>query len=302
MTPAIFSPSATTHAPVSVARSIDRGGLVLRRERQRVGEDQAPFGVGVEHFDGLAVADAQHVAGTDRVTARHVLDERHVAVHALLHAERLQRRHRRDHRRATRHVALHRLHARAGLQRQATGVEHHALADERERLPAAPGGEYVSLRKRGPWSEPWPTPSTPPSFNAFSCATSMHGDGDAGAAQQLARLGRELGRRLLLRRPVDHVARPRHRVGDHRAALERGLHARAARADDRRPSRAWWASPSAGTRGTGTRRAPCPSASACAASTRSSAGAASSTVVATDVTLARALARWRRRRGARRRA
>ena len=88
MSPAILSPSATMHAPVSVARSIDRGRLVLRRERERVGQDEPTLGVGVEHLDGLAVADLQHVAGPDRGAARHVLDQRHVAGDARLHAER----------------------------------------------------------------------------------------------------------------------------------------------------------------------------------------------------------------------
>ena len=55
-----------------------RGGLVLGRERERVGEDEPPFGVGVEHLDGLAVADPQHVARSDRGAARHVLDQRDV--------------------------------------------------------------------------------------------------------------------------------------------------------------------------------------------------------------------------------
>ena len=111
----------------------DRVGLLLAREAERVGEDEPAFGVGVEHLDRLAVAHPQHVAGSHRVAARHVLDERHEADHARLHAEVAQRRHRRDHRGRARHVGLHRLHAAGGLERQAAGVEHHALADERER-------------------------------------------------------------------------------------------------------------------------------------------------------------------------
>jgi hypothetical protein len=40
-------------------------------------------------------------------------------------------------------------------------------------LPRAPGGEYVSFTNRGVCAEPWPTPSTPPSFFWRSWGTSM---------------------------------------------------------------------------------------------------------------------------------
>ena len=70
-------------------------------------------------------------------------------MHARLHAEVAQRRHRRDHRGRARHVGLHRLHAAGGLERQAAGVEHDALADQRQRLACAPRGSYASRRKRG---------------------------------------------------------------------------------------------------------------------------------------------------------
>ena len=46
-------------------------------------------------------------------------------------------------------------------------------------LPRAPGGAYVSLRKRGACSEPWPTPSTPPMASALHLRDVEHGDGDA---------------------------------------------------------------------------------------------------------------------------
>jgi len=48
----------------------------LRRERQRVGQNQTALGVGVEHFHRHAVASAQHVARLDRLRPRHVLGAR----------------------------------------------------------------------------------------------------------------------------------------------------------------------------------------------------------------------------------
>ena len=221
------------HARAGERGEVDhRGRLVLGRERERVGENQAPFGVGVEHLDRLAVADAEHVTGTDRGAARHVLDQRHVAVDARLHAQRLERRHRRHHGRATRHVALHRLHARAGLQRETSGVEDHALAHERERLPARAGRRVRELEEARALVGALPDTQHAAELQRLQLRDVHHVDGDAGAAQQLARLGRERGGRLLLRRQVDHVARPRDRVGDHRAALERSLDAGAARTDN----------------------------------------------------------------------
>ncbi len=46
-----YLPSATTQAPVSVATSMIDLRLELLHVGQRVAEDQAAFGVGVEHFD-----------------------------------------------------------------------------------------------------------------------------------------------------------------------------------------------------------------------------------------------------------
>ncbi len=83
-------------------------------------------------------------------------------------------------------------------------------------LPRAPDGAYVIFRKRGACSEPWPTPSTPPMRCACELLHVEHLHGDARAAQQLARRGDHVGRRLLLRRPVHQVARPGDRVPDRR--------------------------------------------------------------------------------------
>ena len=46
------------HAPVRVARSTMASGSASVASARRVGEDEAALGVGVEHLDGLAVADA----------------------------------------------------------------------------------------------------------------------------------------------------------------------------------------------------------------------------------------------------
>ena len=110
----------------------DRVGLGLGGERQAVGQDQTTLGVGVEHLDRLAVADLEHVAGAGGVTAEHVVGHRNPGPDLAWDLEVLQHRHGADDRRGAAHVALHRHHALAGLDRQAAGIEGDALADEGE--------------------------------------------------------------------------------------------------------------------------------------------------------------------------
>ena len=56
-------PSATSCAPVSVATSTSRSGESCAGPGQRVGQHQAALGVGVQHLDGLAAVDRDHVGG-----------------------------------------------------------------------------------------------------------------------------------------------------------------------------------------------------------------------------------------------
>ena len=123
--------------------------------------------------------------------------------------ELAQRRHRADHRRRARHVALHGLHARAGLEREPTGVEDHSLADERERLAAGTGRRVRELQEprglRGAL--------THAQHAAELLLTELrhveHLHGDAATTEEAARFRRDLGRWLGLRGLVDEIARPR---------------------------------------------------------------------------------------------
>ena len=150
-----------------------------------------------------------------------------------------QRRHRAEHRGGARHVGLHRLHAAGGLERQAAGVEHHALADERER-PAARAGRLVRRPSRSAAdaraladaehaahalraqlrARRAPAPSRPCSRAA--CAPSPRTSaGDCAPA----------GSFTMSRAHID-------RVGDHACrARARGVDLRAAHADEHAPSR-----------------------------------------------------------------
>ena len=71
--------------------------------------------------------------GPLRVAVGHVLDDADGADRVDLGLARRERVHQPDHAGRARHVALHVLHAGGGLDRNAAGVEGHALADEGDR-------------------------------------------------------------------------------------------------------------------------------------------------------------------------
>ena len=127
----------------------DRGLEPVHGVRQRVGEDQAALGIGVEHFGRPAAVVRDDVTGADGVAADRVLGGGHHPVTRTGQPQPAQRRHHRHHHGAPGHVALHRRHALAGLDGDAAGVEGDALADQdpcgarRRRAGgsrAAPGG------------------------------------------------------------------------------------------------------------------------------------------------------------------
>ena len=69
-------PSAVRAAPVRVARSISRSGRSASASRQRIGQHQAPFRIGVADLDRQSLARAPHVAGPIGAAADAVLDRR----------------------------------------------------------------------------------------------------------------------------------------------------------------------------------------------------------------------------------
>ena len=117
----------------------DRRRLVVALHvGDRVGEDEPPFGVGVDHFDRLAGHGRDDVARALGVAVGHVLDEPADADDVGLGLAQGERLHRADDRAGAAHVPLHRFHAGGRLDRDAAGVEGHALADEGDRLRPSP--------------------------------------------------------------------------------------------------------------------------------------------------------------------
>ncbi len=99
---------------------------------QRVGHHQAALGVGVAVLHGLAAVHREHVGGTVGAAGGQVLRQRCERGHADAQAQFCDGCGGSDHGCRTGHVALHGVHAFAGLQVQATGVEGDALADKGE--------------------------------------------------------------------------------------------------------------------------------------------------------------------------
>ena len=103
---------------------------------EAVGEDETALGVGVDNLHRLPRERHDHIARTLGRAIRHVLDKADDADHIDLGLAAGKRMHEADHGGGTAHVPLHLLHAVGRLDRDAAGVEGHALADEGDRLVA----------------------------------------------------------------------------------------------------------------------------------------------------------------------
>ena len=139
----------------------------------------------------------------------------------MANTERLERGHRREHRRRSRHVGLHGLHARRGLQRETTRVEHHALADQGQgsRL-TLPSGLVRHLDEPRSTSRTLTHAEHSSHLLGPQLGLRHHGHRHALAGQEPPRCGRELRRGLRSGRLVHHVARPADCRRDSCATLE----------------------------------------------------------------------------------
>ena len=117
---------------MSVAKSSISDGLLARRERERVGEHHAAFGVAVHDLDGDAVRRAHDILRAVGARADLVLRDGEPAVDRDRQPAAREREQRAERDRAALHVAVHQVHAAVRLQVDAAGVEADALADQRE--------------------------------------------------------------------------------------------------------------------------------------------------------------------------
>ena len=127
-------PSAITQAPVSVAMSITACGLEALGIGQRVAQDQAAFGVGVEDLHRLARHAGDDVAragGRPPGMFSHAGITPITLTGAFMPAERADGA---EHLAGAAHVELHLVHFGRRLERDAAGVEGDAFADQHDGL------------------------------------------------------------------------------------------------------------------------------------------------------------------------
>ena len=137
-------------APVSVARSIIAAGLKRSCAYQSTSASTSrPFGVGVDHLDGVALHRAHHVARALRLAVGHVLHQPDQPDDVGRRLAQRQRLHDAGDHAGAAHVHGHLLHALRRLDRDAAGVEDHALAD---RARAAPPRRRPSTASPRPWT------------------------------------------------------------------------------------------------------------------------------------------------------
>ena len=100
---------------------------------ERIAQNEAPFGVGVQNFNGLTTHAGDHVPRFQGFTARHVFAGGYQTHHIHRRFEPRQRFKGSQHAGSTAHVELHLVHARTGLQRNTARVKGDALADQYHR-------------------------------------------------------------------------------------------------------------------------------------------------------------------------
>jgi len=115
----------------------DRRGLVAGGVCERVGENEAALGVGVQDLDGDPRHRAQYVAGLVRAAAGQVLGCGDDADDVYRKPEHRGRADGAEYRRAARHVGLHFVHPLRGFYRNAAAVERDRLAYQSERFSLA---------------------------------------------------------------------------------------------------------------------------------------------------------------------
>ena len=108
----------------------DGAGLEARGVGKGVAQHQAAFGVGVEHFDGLAAQAGDHVARLGGAAAGQVFAGGNEADHVDGRLQLAQGLERAQHAGGAAHVELHFVHAGGGLDGDAAGVERDALAHQ----------------------------------------------------------------------------------------------------------------------------------------------------------------------------
>ena len=190
----------------------DQRRLVLIGQRQRVGEDETAFGIGIADLDGDALARLINVAWAESAARDRILHGRDQYPQPHLEFARHDHVRQRQRRRRPAHVFLHIQHGRVRLDVETAGIEAHALADQRHTrmMRFAPGQIDQPRRPRGGTAHG--VDQRKILFQQI--VTGDHVDAGVVLRRHRARRIFELGRPHIVRRRVDEVAHQRDRL-DH---------------------------------------------------------------------------------------
>ena len=193
--------------------SIRSSGLLLVGERQRIGEDEPAFGVGVADLDRKPLRERIDVERAEGRAGDRVLDRRDSTRSRTFSLRVHDHVRQRQHARGAAHVLLHEQHGAVRLDVEAAGVEADALADQRH--ARWPGSPQVMSISRGARARRHGRPRES-AENSRASRSSPTIDADVGAVarRERARGLREFGRPHVVRRRIDEVARQRHRLDD----------------------------------------------------------------------------------------
>ena len=119
------------HASSCQRGNIDHGaGFEALGVGQGIAQNQTPFCVGVQYFDGLTAHAGDHIAGFQGFASRHVFASHDQAHHVDSGLQLGQGLKGAQHTGRTTHIKLHLVHAGAGFERDATCVKGDALTHQ----------------------------------------------------------------------------------------------------------------------------------------------------------------------------
>ncbi len=209
-------------------RAGQRGGVNQMRAAEfagvenAVGEDHAAFGVGVDHFDGLAGHGDLHVAGLLRASAGHIFGRGNDGNHWNRGLQVGDCAHGAEHGGAAAHVVLHFLHVVGGLDGDAAGVEGDGFADEPEDWRIGTGiiGRVADDDDARRFDAALRDADQRAHFQFGDFSFVKNFDAEADFLGHGFGAGGQHARGEAIRRLVDQIAREILRFGDHAAVID----------------------------------------------------------------------------------
>ena len=99
--------------------------------RERIGEHEAAFGVGVDDLDGFSIHRGDDIAWARGGAAGHIFRHHEQAGNTHPRLQTADGSDGAEHRGRAAHIVFHFFHRVGGLERQAAGVEGNAFANQK---------------------------------------------------------------------------------------------------------------------------------------------------------------------------